>query len=198
MNARLGLRVGTLLAVILLTLIALDRWRAQQEATQPLGWKPQYQGSLWTPMGNGSLTLEQLMLVLGEGSLWMISADGEPRLVTRHLLESDGQQWQVQASIELDPQQTESLVRAQAWYADMPDQPVAAEVGKTLGQYPIARLSLIPEQPLKPVRITATFGNPDWQMPVEQGEAWIYGREGVVVSVADEQAWSIMFGLRQE
>ena len=57
MNARLVLRVGTLLAVILLTLIALDRWRAQQEATQPLGWKPQYLGSLWTPMRNCSLTL---------------------------------------------------------------------------------------------------------------------------------------------
>ncbi|NLC02362.1 MAG: hypothetical protein GX789_13990, partial [Pseudomonas formosensis] len=64
--------------------------------------------------------------------------------------------------------------------------------------YPVARLSLIPEQPLKPVRIIATFGQPDWQMPVEQGEAWIYAREGVVVAVGEEQAHSIMFGLRAE
>lgn len=198
MNARMGLRIGTLLAVVLLTLIALDRWRAHEEATQPMDWKPQYQSSLWTPMREGSLTLAQVGRVLGEGSLWMISADGEPRLVSRHPLDAEGQRWRVQATVELDQQQTDSLVQAQAWYADMPDQPVPAEVGKALAQYPVARLSLVPEQALKLQRITATFGAADWQMPVEGGEAWIYGREGVVVSVGNEQAHSIMFGLRRE
>ena len=198
MNPRLAMRVGTLLAVIVLTLIALDRWRAEQEATQPMSWKPDYQNSLWLPLREGSLTLGDVVRVLGEGTLWMISADGEPRLVTRHGLEAERQSWQVQASIELDEEQTASLVRAQAWYAGMPDQPVSAEVGRALAHYPVARLSLIPEQPLKPVRIIATFGQPDWQMPVEQGEAWIYAREGVVVAVGEEQAHSIMFGLRTE
>lgn len=198
MNARLGLRIGTLLAVVLLTLISLDRWRAHQEATQPLGWKPQYQSNLWTPLREGTLTLEQVVRVLGDGGLWMISADGEPRLVSRHSLESDGQHWRAQATVELDQQQTDSLVQAQAWYADMPDQPVSAEVGKALAQYPVVRLGLTPANALKLPRITATFGAADWQMPVEGGEAWIYGREGVVVSVGDEQAHAIMFGLRQD
>src|SRR5690606_39886226 len=91
MNPRLAMRVGTLLAVIVLTLIALDRWRAEQEATQPMSWKPDYQNSLWLPLREGSLTLGDVVRVLGEGSLWMISADGEPRLVTRHGLEAERQ-----------------------------------------------------------------------------------------------------------
>ena len=197
MNARMGLRIGTLVAVVLLSLLALDRWRAQQEM-QPLSWKSQYQSSLWTPMHDGTLTLKQVEEVLGEGQLWMISADGEPGLVSRYPLESDGQQWRVQATIKLDEQQTASLVKAQAWQADMPDQPVARSVGEALLAYPIARMGVQPEEPLVLSRITATFGPADWKMPVEAGEAWIYGRAGAVVSVSDEQAYSIMFGLRQE
>ena len=198
MNARLGLRIGTLLAVILLTLFALDRWRAQQEATEPLLWKQKYQASLWMPLRERLLTLADVERVLGQGSLWMISADGEPKLVTRHAMESDGRQWLVQAAIALDEQQTASLVEAQAWHADMADQPVSPAVGAALAQYPVARLSLMPDEPLKTIRIVATLGPADWHMPVEGGEAWVYGREGVVVSVSDEQAHSIMFGLRQD
>lgn len=198
MNARMGLRIGTLLAVVLLTLFALDRWRAEQEANDPLAWKQQYQASLWMPLRQRLLTLADVERVLGQGSLWMISADGEPKLVTRHSMESDGRQWGVQAVIALDEQQTASLVEAQAWQPDMPDQPVAPAVGAALAHYSVERLSLVPDEALKTVRIVATFGPADWHMPVEDGEAWVYGREGVVVSVSDEQAYSIMFGLRQD
>lgn len=198
MNPRLALRVGTLLAAIVLTILALDQWWQEREATQPLSWQPEYQASLWAPLRNGSLTLGDLSAVLGEGRLWMISADGEPRLVSRHSLEAERQPWEVTASIALDPQQTASLVQARGWRADMPDQPVGTDIGRALADYPVERLSLIPEQPLKLVRIIATFGQPDWQMPVEQGQAWIYAREGVVVAVGEEQAHSIMFGLRAE
>lgn len=198
MNARMVLRIGTLLAVVLLTLFALDSWRAEQEATEPLIWKHQYQASLWMPLRERLLTLADVERVLGPGSLWMISADGEPRLVTRHAMESDGQRWRVQAVIGLDEQQTASLVEAQAWQPDMPDQSVSPAVGAALAHYPVERLSLMPDEGLKAVRIVATFGPADWHMPVEEGEAWVYGREGVVVSVNDDQAYSIMFGLRQD
>ena len=198
MNARLGLRIGTLLAVVLLTLFALDRWRAQQEATEPLLWKQAYQASLWMPLRQRLLTLADVERVLGQGSLWMISADGEPTLVTRHSLESDGRQWLVQAAIGLDEPQTASLVEAQAWHPHKPDQAVSPAVGAALAQYPVERLSLMPAEPLKAVRIAATFGPADWHMPVEGGEAWVYGREGVLVSVSDDKAYSIMFGLRQD
>ena len=198
MNPRLALRVGTLLAAIVLTILALDQWWQEREATQPLSWQPEYQARLWAPLRNGSLTLGDLSAVLGEGRLWMISADGEPRLVSRHSLEAERQPWEVTASIALDPQQTASLVQARGWRADMPDQPVGTDIGRALADYPVERLSLIPEQPLKLVRIIATFGQPDWQMPVEQGQAWIYARQGVVVAVGEEQAHSVMFGLRAE
>lgn len=200
MNARMGLRIGTLLAVVLLSLLALDRWRAEQEANQGqvLVWKQQYQSSLWTPLRERLLTLAEVKRILGDGQLWMISADGEPKLVSRHPLDSDGQRWRVQAVIGLDQQQTDSLVEAQAWQPDMRDQPVSAAVGVALAEYLVERLSLIPEQPLKLPTIIATFGQADWQMPVDAGEAWIYGREGLVVSVSGDEAHSIMFGLRQE
>lgn len=198
MNPRSALRVGTLLAAIVLTILALDQWWQEREATQPLSWQPEYQAILWAPLRNGSLTLGDLSAVLGEGQLWMISADGEPRLVSRHSLEAERQVWGVTASIALDQQQTASLVQARGWRADIPDQPVGADLGRALTGYPVERLSLIPEQPLKLERIIATFGQPDWQMPVEQGQAWIYARQGVVVAVGEERAHSIMFGLRAE
>ena len=47
MNARMVLRIGTLLAVVLLTLFALDSWRAEQEATGAADLETQYQTSLW-------------------------------------------------------------------------------------------------------------------------------------------------------
>jgi len=199
MNARMGLRIGTLLAVVLLSLFALDRWRAAQESGQPLAWKQQYQPSLWTPVRERVLTLAEVGRILGDGSLWMISADGEPRLVSRHPLESDGQRWRVQAVIGLDEQQTDSLVEAQAWQPDMPDQAVSPAVGAALAQYPVERLSLIPEKPLGLGDIEATFGPVELRAPIGDGdEAWIYAREGVVVSVSGGKAHAIMFGLRQE
>lgn len=198
MNARLGLRIGTLLAVVLLTLLALDRWRAQQEASVPLAWKQQYQASLWLPLRERSLTLADVDRVLGQGYLWMISAEGEPRLASRHVMESDGQRWVVQAVIGLDEQQTASLVEAQAWQPDTPDQAVSSAMGAALAQYPVDRLSLIPDEPLKAVRVVATFGSADWHMPVADEEVWVYGREGLVVSVSGERAYSFMFGVRQD
>lgn len=199
MNARMGLRIGTLLAVVLLSLLALDRWRAQQEAEQPLAWKQQFQASLWAPLRAQRLSLAEVGQVLGDGSLWMISADGEPKLVSRHPLDADGQRWRVQAVIGLDQQGTASLVQAQAWQPGMADQPVSAEVGVALAGYPVERLSLIPESPLALQRILATFGPADWHMPVnDTNEAWIYARDGVVVSVGDQRAHAIMFGLRHE
>lgn len=198
MNPRMKLPIGTLLAVALLVWLALSDWGEEQAEAGPLAWKQEFQQSLLAPLREQTLTLSEVDRVLGTGQLWMISADGEPRLVSRHPLDSEGQRWRVQATMELDQQQTASLVQAQAWSAGMPDQPVSPQLGKALGHYPVARLSLIPEEALELQRITATFGTADWQMPVEGGEAWIYGREGVVVSVADEQAHSIMFGLRQE
>src|SRR5690606_17774716 len=132
------------------------------------------------------------------GRLWMISADGEPRLVSRHSLEAERQPWEVTASIALDPQQTASLVQARGWRGDMPDQPAGADLGRAAAGYPAGPLRLLPEPPARLVRSIATFGQPDWQMPVEQGQAWIYARQGVVVAVGEERAHSIMFGLRTE
>ncbi|MFA5679602.1 MAG: hypothetical protein WC953_14570 [Pseudomonas sp.] len=198
MKARWAVRIGTLVAVVLLTLVALDDWRESEEASTPLVWKQQYQSSLFLPLRERSLTLAEVSRTLGEAGLWLVSADGEPRLVSRYSLDSDGQRWQVQAAIELDQQQTAGLVDAQGWQADMADQPISPAVGEALAHHSVARLSLMPEQPLTLLRIAATFGSADWQMPVGGGEAWIYGREGVVVSVANGQAHSIMFGLRQD
>lgn len=198
MYARMGLRIGTLLAVVVLTLLALDRWRAEQEAGTPLAWRAAYEASLWAPLRARTLTLADVERALGEGSLWMISADGEPRLVSRHPLESDGQRWRMQAVIGLDEQRTASLVEAQAWQPDMADQPVSPAVAAALAQYPVERLSVLPEEAISTEKVIATFGVADWHMPVEEGEAWIYGRQGVVVSVNEGEAFSVMFGLRQE
>lgn len=198
MNPRMKLPIGTLLAVALLVWLALSDWGEEQAEAGPLAWKQEFQQSLLAPLREQTLTLSEVDRVLGTGQLWMISADDQPGLVSRYSLQSDGQHWQVQAAIELDQPQTESLVRAQAWSAGMPDQAVSPAIGEALAHYPVARLSLVPEQPLELQRITATLGNADWQMPVEAGEAWIYGREGAVVSVSNDQAYSIMFGLRRE
>lgn len=198
MNARLVLRIGTLVAVTVLTLLALDRWRAEQEAGQPLAWNAAYETSLWAPLREQQLTLADVARVLGDGSLWMISADGEPRLVSRHPLDSDGQRWRVQAVIGLDGQRTASLVEAQAWQPDMADQPVSPALAAALAPYPVERLSMMPEQPISAQKVVATFGVADWHMPVDDGQAWIYGRRGVVVSVSEGQAYSVMFGLRQD
>lgn len=198
MNARIGLRIGTLLAVVVLTLLALDRWRAGQEAGTPLVWKATYEASLWTPLRERTLTLTDVERTLGEGSLWMISADGEPRLVSRHLLESDGQRWRMQAVVGLDEQRTASLVEAQAWQPDTADQAVSPAVAGALAQYPVERLSVMPEEVVSTQKVIATFGAADWHMPVDEGEVWIYGRQGVVVSVSEGEAFSVMFGVRQE
>ncbi|SDS94716.1 hypothetical protein SAMN05216198_3227 [Halopseudomonas litoralis] len=190
--------VGTLLAVIVLCFFAFGNWLAGQDEPQQLAWKEQYQQSLWTPLQQRGLTLADVGRALGEGSLWMISADGEPRLVSRHTVESDDRQWRAQAVIALDSQQMESLVEAQAWQPGSPDQSVNPAISTTLAGYPVERISMIPHQPLELRYIQGTFGPVEVRMPVNQGEVWIYAREGVVVAVSDEQAHSIMFGLHDE
>lgn len=198
MTARMGLRIGTLVAVVVLTLLALDRWRAEQEAGTPLAWRQAYELSLWLPLRERRLTLVEVERTLGRGSLWMISADGEPRLVSRHPLESDGQRWRVQAVIGLDERRIASLVAAQAWRPHMADQAVVPAVADALAQYPVERISVMPERAVRAQTMVATFGVADWHMPVDGGEAWVYGRQGVVVSVSEGEALSVMFGLRQE
>lgn len=200
MNARTGLRVGTWLGVILLCFFAFGKWLGGQDGDRPeqLAWKQTYQENLWAPVQQRTLTLAGVERVLGEGSLWMISADGEPRLVSRHQLESDDRQWRVQAVIGLDEQQTASLVEAQAWQPGSPDQAVSPAVGQALAAYLVERISMIPDQPLTLGHIEGTFGPVEVRMPVSEGEAWIYPRQGVVVAVSDGQAHSIMFGLHEE
>ena len=190
--------VGTLLGLVVLCFFVFDNWRNGQDEPRQLAWKAQYQQSLWTPLHQRNLTLADVEKTLGEGSLWMISADGEPRLVSRHTVESDDLQWRAQAVIALDAQQTESLVEAQAWQPGSPDQSVNPAITAVLADYPVERISMIPDQPLALDYIQGTFGPAEVRMPVSQGEAWIYAREGVVVAVSDEQAHSIMFGLREE
>lgn len=200
MNARTGLRIGTWLGVVVVCVFAFAKWQAAQEADRPqqLAWQQTYQQNLWAPVQQRTLTLAGVERVLGQGSLWMISADGEPRLVSRHQLESDDRQWRLQAVIALDEQQTASLVEAQAWQPDSPDQAVSPAVGQALAAYLVDRISMIPDQPLTLGHIEGTFGPAEVRMPVSQGEAWIYPRQGVVVAVSDEQAHSIMFGLHEE
>ena len=189
---------GTLLGVVVLCFFVFDNWRTGSDEPQQLAWKEQYHQSLWTPLQQRELTLADVGRTLGEGSLWMISADGEPRLVSRHTVESDDLQWRAQAVIGLDVQQMESLIEAQAWQPGAPDQSVNPAIRTVLAGYPVERISMIPDQPLALGYIQGTFGPVEVRMPVSQGEAWIYAREGVVVAVSDEQAHSIMFGLREE
>lgn len=198
MNARTGLRIGTWSLVAVVCFFAFGKWMGDQGSDTPrqLAWLPTYQQSLWTPVQQRTLTLAEVQRTLGAGSLWMISADGEPRLVSRHDVESDNQQWRAQAVIGLDEQQTASLVEAQAWQPGAADQPVDPAVGQALAGYLVDRLSLLPEESLPLGYITGTFGQPEVRMPVDQGEAWVYPRQGVVVAVSEERAHSIMFGLR--
>ncbi|HDZ55597.1 MAG TPA: hypothetical protein ENI17_00390 [Pseudomonas xinjiangensis] len=199
MSPRIALRIGTVLATVVLGFFALGKWMAQQDAPRALDWKAQYQESLWGPLQQGALTLAGVNAVLGTGTLWMISSDGEPLLVSRHPLESDALSWRLQAVITLDEQRTASLVEAQAWTPESPDQPVNPAVGEALADYPVARMSLIPAEPVDVSRIYGSFGNPDVRMDVSDGnQAWVYARNGVVVAVTGEQAHSIMFGLKRE
>lgn len=196
MKPKQTLGLGTLLGVMVLCAFVFSDWLAKPEEPQQLAWKAHYQKSLWTPLQQRSLTLAEVGRALGNGDLWMISADGEPRLVSRHAVESDGRQWRAQAVIALDMQQTDTLVKAQAWQPGSPDQRVTPAMGAALAGYPVERISMTPDQPLELRYIQNTFGPADVRMPVSQGEAWIYAREGVVVAVTAEQAHSIMFGLR--
>src|SRR5690606_42007641 len=99
MNPRLALRVGTLLAAIVLTILALDQWWQEREATQPLSWQPEDQASLWAPLRNGSLTLGDLSALRCDIRLWMHSADGGPRLVSCHSFDAERLPCDVTANI---------------------------------------------------------------------------------------------------
>jgi len=198
MNAKTGLRIGTWSLVVVVCFFAFGKWLGGQDSDTPrqLAWLPTYQQSLWTPVQQRTLTLAGVQRTLGEGSLWMISAEGEPRLVSRHQLESDDRHWRVQAVIALDEQQTASLVEAQAWQPGSADQAVNPAVAQALAGYPVERLSMLVDEPLPLGYIEGSFGPPEVRMPVEQGEVWVYPRQGVVVAVNEEHAHSIMFGLR--
>lgn len=196
MNTRMAVRVGTLLGVVALAFFALGKWMVSQGEPQPLAWKTEYQDSLWEPLQERSLTLGAVRQVLPDGRLWLISAENEPRLVNRHRIHSDGQQWRAQAVIALDQEQLDSLVAALQWQPGTPDQPVNPAIAEAMTDYSIERISMIPQEPVDLQYILGTFGPVEVRMPVDVGEAWIYGGQGVVVAVNDDLAVSIMFGIR--
>lgn len=196
MNTRTAVRVGTLLGVVALAFFALGKWMVSQGEPRPLAWKAEYQDSLWEPLHERSLTLGEVRQVLPDGRLWLISAEGEPRLVSRHSIDSDGQQWRAQAVIALDQEHIDSLVAALQWQPGTPDQPVNPTIAEAMTDHSIERISMIPQEPVDLQYIEGTFGPVEVRMPVDVGEAWIYGRQGVVVAVSDELAASIMFGIR--
>lgn len=197
MQMRLRPGMATLFSVVIIAFFALGSWALKQGDPKPLAWQATYQDSLWLPLKEGRLTLAGVDATLGLGSLWMISADGEPLLVSRYPLSSDDLNWRAQAVIDLNPQQMESLIKAQAWQVDMRDQAVSPAVAAALSGQPVLRMSMIPAEPVEIERITATFGSPDVKLDVREGnQAWVYGRAGMVVAVAEEQAHSIMFGLK--
>lgn len=199
MNPRLALRIGTLLAAVVLGFYALGQWMAGQDGPRELDWYGDYQESLWEPLRAGSLTLARADAELGMGQLWMISADGAPLLVSRYRLESDGHVWRLQGVVSLSEQQMNTLVQAQAWRPGMTDQAVSPAVAAGLSGHLLERVSVIPEEAVEVRFIQGTFGNPDMRMEVRPGdEAWIYGRAGAVVAINGEQAHSIMFGLRPQ
>lgn len=198
MITRNGVPLFTVMIALGLGLVALYSWLQQEDEPRALDWKADYQGSLWTPLREDELTLAKVDAALGRGQLWMISSEGEPLLVSRYSLDSDGLNWRVQAVIGLDHQRTESLVQAQAWEPGMADQPVAPAVGQALADQAVQRMSMIPAEPVAVGDIIASFGNPDVRMDVSEGQAWVFAREGAVVAVNGEQAYSIMFGLKRE
>ncbi|OWL88034.1 hypothetical protein [Halopseudomonas aestusnigri] len=196
MTRRQGVRLATLFTVVILAFYAFGYWQSRPAAPEPMAWYGQYQDTLLKPLQAQRLTLADAGAALGHGTLWMISAEGKPLLVSRHTMESDDLSWRVQAVIGLTPEQTESLVQAQAWQPELPDQPISSAVGDALKDRQVVRLSLIPNEPMSLAQVQGTFGNPDLRLPVSEGEAWVYPKEGAVVAVGEEQAHSIMFGLR--
>lgn len=198
MSPRMGIRLVTIGSAVVLAFFLLGDWLARQDAPEPLSWYDTYGETLWQPLQERSLTLGQADETLGRGHLWMISADGQPALVSRYNLESDDRLWQAQAVIGLGEAEMDSLVEAQAWEAGMRDQPVAPAVGEALADREILRMSMIPVEPIDLEFIEGTFGNPEVRMPVTEGEAWVYPRAGAVVAVGETEAFSIMFGLRDE
>lgn len=198
MTRRQGVRLATLFTVVILAFYAFGYWQSRPETPEPMQWLARYQVSLLTPLHEQQLTLGGAGEALGHGTLWMISSEGQPLLVSRYTMESDDLSWRVQAVIGLTPEQTDSLVQAQAWQPDLPDQPINSAVGDALKDRKVVRLSLIPNEPMSLAQVQGTFGNPDLRLPVSEGEAWVYPKVGVVVAVGEEQAHSIMFGLREE
>ncbi len=197
MNPRLALRIGTLLAAVVLGFYALGNWMGGQTGARTLDWYETHQEGLWEPLRAGSLTLARADAALGLGQLWMISAEGQPLLVSRYRLESDANVWRLQAVVSLTEQQLASLVQAQAWVPGMADQAVSAAVATGISGALLERVSVIPEEAIEVRYIQGTFGNPDMRMEVRPGdEAWIYGRAGAVVAVSGDLAHSVMFGLR--
>ena len=148
MTRRQGVRLATLFTVVILAFYAFGYWQSRPEAPEPMQWQERYQANLLTPLHEQQLTLGDAGAVLGHGTLWMISSEGEPLLVSRYTMESDDLSWRVQAVIGLTPEQTESLVQAQAWQPELPDQPINSAVGDALKDRKIVRLSLIPNEPM--------------------------------------------------
>ena len=198
MSPRLGIRLVTIFSAVILAFFLLGDWLARRDAPQPLEWYGTYREALWQPLQQRSLTLGKADETLGRGHLWMISADDQPALVSRYNLESDDRLWQAQAVIGLDAAEMESLVEAQAWEPGIADQPVSPAVGEALSDRKILRMSMIPIEPLELKRIEGTFGGAEVRMPVSEGEAWVYPRIGAVVAVGEDEAYSIMFGLRDD
>lgn len=195
---RLGM--ATFFSLIIIGLFAFGSWIMDRPGAEPepMQWRSTYEERLWAPLRDGTLTLADVVAVMGQrGELWMISADGEPQLVSRHVIQSDEADWRMQAVISLDEPRMESLKQAQDWKADMGDQSVSPAVAAALVGQAVERMSLTPFQPIETQRIIATLGEPDMRMEVSgDDQAWVYGRAGIVVAVTGEQAFSIMFGLR--
>jgi len=198
MSPRTGVRLVTVFSAVVLAFFLLGDWLAQRDAPRPLEWYENHRQSLWEPLRERSLTLGQADETLGRGHLWMISADGQPALVSRYNLDSDERLWQAQAVIGLGSAEMDSLIEAQAWEPGIADQPVSPAVGEALADRAILRMSMIPVEPLDLKHIEGTFGGAELRMPVSEGEAWVYPRIGAVVAVGEEEAYSIMFGLRDE
>ncbi|WP_339666702.1 hypothetical protein [uncultured Pseudomonas sp.] len=199
MTRRQGARLATLLSVVILAFFAFGFWLSKPQQGEPMQWRTAYEDSLWGPLQRQQLTLGEASDALGHGTLWMISSEGKPLLVSRYTLESDDVSWRVQAVLKLTPQQRDSLVQAQAWEPELPDQPINSSVADALKDQPVLRLSLIPSEPLALSDVQSTMGNPDLRLPVSEGEeAWVYPKIGAVVAVGEEKAYSIMFGLRDD
>lgn len=199
MDIRRGVRIATLLSVVLLAFFVMGRWMGSYDALKPLDWSQNYADSLWQPLQDQRLQLGDLAPAAGEGRLWLISADDQPLLVSRHHLRSDGQSWRLQAVVGLELAQLDSLVQAQAWQPGMRDLPLDAALGMPLAQQPILRLSMIPEQPVDLRYVQGSWGNPDMRLELGEGDqAWVYAKQGLVVAVSGEDAHSMMFGLREE